>query len=78
MAKIDDLDPLYIYNYFQTNVRVTEEIRYPNLNTNKRTNERILKRHQRQKEMEKSRFPNRFEIVPTLAELCSKHLKSKL
>ena len=65
-------------SFFQTNVRVTEEIRYPNLNTNKRTNERILKRHQRQKEIEKSRFPNRFEIVPTLAELCSKHLKSKL
>jgi len=74
--------PLYARNTasyaLKTNVRVTEEIRYPNLNTNKRTNERILKRHQRQKEMEKSRFPNRFEIVPTLAELCSKHLKSKL
>ena len=57
----------------QTNVRVTEEIRCPNLNTNKRKNELILKRHQMQKETKKYNFPDRFEIVPTLAELCSKH-----
>ena len=63
-----------ILNQFKTktNVRVTEEIRCPNLNTNKTKNELILDCHQKQKLAKKSQFPNRFEIVPTLAELCCK------
>lgn len=68
--------PLYARNTasqaIKTNVRVTEEIRCPNLNTNKTKNELILDCHQKQKLAKKSQFPNRFEIVPTLAELCCK------
>merc|ERR1712168_1549543 len=50
--------PLYARNTasyaIKTNIRVTEEIRCPNLNTNKRKNELILKLHQGQKETKKS------------------------
>jgi hypothetical protein len=74
--------PLYARNTasqaIKTNVRVTEEIRCPNLNTNKTKCELILDRHQRQKNSEKNEFPDRFEIVPTLAELCQKEKDSKI
>ena len=66
-------EAINLTSFTQTNIRVTEEIRCPNLNTNKRKNELILKLHQGQKETKKNEFPDRFEIVPTLAELCSKH-----